>query len=179
MDPATRFGRVERALQQAAVPSWHALGAELGFADDRWRRHDPANVVREMRSAWAAANHDWSAVGALWVGIETDGSSAFLDPVGYAALDESGFPRGLEWHADRLVSDDLTAFAEYRRGGGIEDDYDYWAPLAWTGMIVRLVPVAPSNVTVLAGFPGGDWLTFPGASGSARPFAPGAGRAGA
>jgi hypothetical protein len=84
----------------------------------------------------------------------------YLDPVGYASLDEDEFPVGVVWSGSPLGSRDLTAFTGYYRGDRSHNGYDYWAPLAWTGLMVRLLEPAPPAVTVLAGFSGGDWLTF-------------------
>jgi hypothetical protein len=161
MDLATRFDRVERLLRSPVRPSWPEVGSLLGLPDDRWREHEPADALASLRSSWQSSAIDWTGVSALWLGVESDGVASFLDPVGYSTLDDTGFPHGTVWHADRLQSEDLTAFATYYGGEARFDGYDYWAPLAWIGLFVRLLAPAPADVTVLAGFSGGDWFTFP------------------
>jgi hypothetical protein len=96
-----------------------------------------------------------------WLGIESDGSETFLDPVGYETLDETGFPLRPVWHAAPLVSEALTAFSRYASDDGCYDAYDYGVTLAWTALLVRQLRPSPPPVPVLAGFGGGDWLVFP------------------
>ncbi|MDQ1495943.1 MAG: hypothetical protein QOG69_2426 [Actinomycetota bacterium] len=163
MDLATRFDRIEGLLRAPIPPSWPELGSLLALPDGRWHDHDPAAAVASLASSWQRGAIDWAGVSALWLGIESDGGASSLDPVGYSALGDTGFPHRAVWHADRLPSKDLTAFATYYGGDARLDGYDYWAPLAWTGLIVRLLAPAPAGVTVLAGFSGGDWFMFPAA----------------
>jgi hypothetical protein len=113
-----------------------------------------------LRESWQAMSPDWDQVRVLWLGIETDDSSSYLDAAGYAHLDGIGFPRREVWHGCSLRSGDLTAFAGYARDQGCYEAYDYGAPLAWTGLVVRLLRPAPAEVPILAGFGDGDWLTF-------------------
>ena len=160
MDLEERFDQLETQLNEAQPPTWLEIGAALDLPDDRWRAHDPANAVAAFRSAWRQHVGDWTGVTALWLGIETEGNAFYLCPIAYGTLDETGFPMDEKWHATDLVSDDLAAFAAYHREDRSSNAYDYWAPLAWTGLMVRLLDPAPRTVTVLAGFAGGDWLTF-------------------
>jgi hypothetical protein len=160
-DLAARFARVEGLLRQSPLPTWAELGSGLGLSDDRWQRHDPAGEVPALAAAWMRPAIDWTGVCALWLGIETDGAVGFLQSTGFAELDEAGFPRRRVWAMEPFVSPSLTAFGQYRREAGDDEGYDYWAPLAWTGLLVRLAGLTPPDTTILAGFAGGDWFTFP------------------
>jgi hypothetical protein len=160
-DLAARFDRIEGLLRQSPLPTWAELGSGLGLSDDRWQSHDPVDEVRALAAAWERSAIDWTGVFALWLGIETDGVVGFLESTGYAELDDAGFPHRRVWALEAFVSPSLTAFGQYRREAGEDEGYDYWAPLAWTGLLVRLAGLAPPNTTILAGFADGDWLTFP------------------
>ena len=92
--------------------------------------------------------------------MESAGDRTFLDPVGYGEIDETGFPLRARWHGDPLESEDLTAFSRFALEEECYDAYDYGVTLAWTALTVRLLNPSPSGVPVLAGFGGGDWLTF-------------------
>ena len=160
-DPAARFDRVEDQLRRSPLPSWTELGSGLGLVDDRWKAHDPADEVPALANGWQQDPPDWTGVSALWLGIETDGTVGFLETAGFGELDNTGFPRSRVWVMEPFVSPSLTAFGRYRREAGDDKGYDYWAPLAWTGLLIRLADLTPPNVTILAGFAGGDWFTLP------------------
>jgi len=164
VDLAARFTEVERMIGHGA--SWLDVGAVLNLPDDRWRGHDPEKAAPALRSLWDRGSRQWAGVGVLWLGIESDGLNSFLDPVGYSTLDDTGFPVGPVWRADHLSSSDLTSFADYSRSNPRSNGYDYWAPIAWTGLLVHLLDPAPSTVTVLAGFSDGDWFTCPARGGA-------------
>jgi hypothetical protein len=161
MDIEEQWDRLEQLVMRPQPPSWLEVGQALELPDDRWRAHDPANALATIRDAWTGPNRDWTDITALWLGVSTGHTAAWLCPIGYAVLDDTGFPLDQRWHADDLDSDDLTAFMGYYNADTTNDAYDYWVPLAWTGLLVRLLDPAPPNVTILAGFAGGDWLTFP------------------
>jgi len=158
---AARFHRVEALLRQSPLPTWAELGPRLGLSDDRWQSHDPVVEVPALTAALKRSAIDWTDACALWLGIETDGAVGFLESAGFAELDETGFPRRRVWATEPFVSPALTAFRRYQGKAGDEEGYDYWAPLAWTGLLVRLAGLTPPNTTTLAGFAGGDWFTFP------------------
>ena len=161
MDFEERFDRIESQLNEAQPPSWSAICATLDFPDERWRNHDPADALAAFRAVWQQHVADWTDVTALWLGIQTDGTTSYLCPIAYGSLDDTGFPNDHNWHGVDIDSADLAAFAGYFEEDHDNNAYNYWAPLAWTGLMVRLLAPAPPTVTVLAGFAGGDWLTFP------------------
>jgi hypothetical protein len=162
MDSAEWFRAIERIVVESDdLPAWHRVCREIALPDERWRRHDPALSLPSLQAVWLAQAPDWSVAQVLWFGIETDGTSTWLDPVGYSSLNETGLPQEAVWHGGPLESADLQAFTRYAVDGDqCYDAYDYAAPLAWTALAVRLLRPAPRGVTVLAGFGGGDWFVF-------------------
>lgn len=151
---------MEGLLRRSPLPAWLQLGSALGLSGDWWQPHDPADEVAALAASWDRPAIEWTGVCVLWVGIETDGVAGFLEVAGFAEQDDTGFPRRRLWAMAPIVSSSLTAFARYRHETG-DEGYGYWAPLAWTGLLVQLAGLTPPNTTTLAGFAGGDWLTFP------------------
>ena len=162
MNNADRFRAVERLVSLPEPPSWEQLCAEIDMPDQRWREHDPRESLSALREAWADVAADWTQARVLWLGIESDGTQSYLQVGGYAELDETDFPQGLVWRGGELPSDDLTAFAGYARGAMTRATTRTTTEPLLRGQVWRYAcfSPAPPDVSILAGFGGGDWLVF-------------------
>lgn len=161
MNDAARFGVVEQLVIKSTVaPSWFELGTQLEMPDTHWQPFDPLLEVSAVSSQWTSVAHDWTNVQALWLGLESDGSRSFVDPVAFTELDDNDFPSRMAWQADRWYSETLTEFAKLAPASTDYAAYDYTLPLAWLALLVHHVRPAPPHVFVLAGHGDGDYLAI-------------------